>query len=101
MQRRMMMMMPFVFFFFCYSFASALALYWTTTNLFSIFQTWITNKLPEPELKPRKTSGGKSWVEKLAAKQEEMQRVQRLRQQGIDPGTVEPKKKPRSPRTGG
>ncbi|HEY8960955.1 MAG TPA: membrane protein insertase YidC [Luteolibacter sp.] len=100
-QRRMMMMMPFVFVFICYNFASALALYWTTTNLFSIAQTWITNKLPEPELKPRKTSGGKSWVEKLTAKQEEMQRVQRLRQQGIDPGSVEPKKKPRSPRTGG
>ena len=97
-----MMMMPFVFVFICYNFASALALYWTTTNLFSIAQTWITNKLPEPELKPRKTSGGKSWVEKLTAKQEEMQRVQRLRQQGIDPGSVEPpKKKPRSPRTGG
>jgi YidC/Oxa1 family membrane protein insertase len=101
MQRRMMMMMPFIFVFICYNFASALALYWTTTNLFSILQTWITNKLPEPELKPRKTSGGKSWVEKLTAKQEEMARVQRLRQQGIDPGTVEPKKKPRSPRTGG
>lgn len=101
-QRRMMMMMPFMFFFFCYSFASALALYWTTTNLFSIFQTWITNKLPEPELKPRKTEGGKSWVEKLAAKQQEMERVQRLRQQGIEPGTGEsPKKKPRGPRTGG
>ena len=101
MQRRMMMMMPFIFVFICYNFASALALYWTTTNLFSIAQTWITNRLPEPELKPRKTSGGKSWVEKLTAKQEEMARVQRLRQQGIDPGTVEPKKKPRSPRTGG
>jgi YidC/Oxa1 family membrane protein insertase len=101
-QRRIMMMMPFMFFFFCYSFASALALYWTTTNLFSIFQTWITNKLPEPELKPRKTEGGKSWVEKLAAKQQEMERVQRLRQQGIEPGTGEsPKKKPRGPRTGG
>ncbi|BCU78927.1 membrane protein insertase YidC [Luteolibacter sp. LG18] len=102
-QQRMMMMMPFLFFFFCYNFASALALYWTTTNLFSILQTWITNKLPEPELKEKKAvPGKKTFMERMVEKQQEMEKMQRLRQQGIDPNTrdVTPKKK-RSPRTGG
>ncbi|MCF7667725.1 MAG: membrane protein insertase YidC, partial [Akkermansiaceae bacterium] len=40
MQQKIIMLMPFMFFFFCYNFASALALYWTTQNIFSIGQTW-------------------------------------------------------------
>ncbi|MFD0894671.1 membrane protein insertase YidC [Luteolibacter ambystomatis] len=100
-QQRMMMMMPFIFFFFCYNFASALALYWTTTNLFSIMQTWITNKMPEPELKEKKAvPGKKTFMERMVEKQQEMERIQRARQQGIDPGSEPPKKK-RPPRTGG
>ncbi|MEI6675138.1 MAG: membrane protein insertase YidC, partial [Verrucomicrobiota bacterium] len=43
MQQRIIMFMPFMFFFFCYNFASALALYWTTQNIFSIGQTWLMN----------------------------------------------------------
>ena len=51
MQQRILMLMPFMFLFFCYSFASALALYWTTQNIFSIFQTWIMKLyMPEPKL---------------------------------------------------
>ncbi len=51
MQQRIFMLMPFMFLFFCYSFASALALYWTTQNIFSIFQTWIMKLyMPEPKL---------------------------------------------------
>lgn len=41
MQQRIFMLMPFFFLFICYSFASALALYWSTQNLFSIFQSRI------------------------------------------------------------
>ncbi len=51
MQQRIFMLMPFLFLFFCYGFASALALYWTTQNIFSIFQTWIMKLyMPEPKL---------------------------------------------------
>ena len=42
MQRRIFMLMPFMFLFFCYSFAAALSLYWSTQNIFSIFQAWVT-----------------------------------------------------------
>ena len=106
MQQRLMMFMPFMFLIFCYSFASALALYWTTQNIFTIFQTWITSKLPEPELKekaedpikPKK----KSFMERMIEKQEELQRSQAARGQG-DPSKlrdVTPGKK-RPPKTGG
>jgi len=97
MQQRIIMFMPFMFFFFCYNFASALALYWTTQNIFSIGQTWLMSKVPEPELRPVK-GGGKSWVQRMAE-------YQKTRQQGGRPGglrdvTPDGKKK-RPPRTGG
>ncbi len=41
MQQRIFMFMPLIFLFISYNFASALALYWSTQNLFSIFQTWV------------------------------------------------------------
>jgi YidC/Oxa1 family membrane protein insertase len=93
--------MPFIFLFVCYNFASALALYWTTSNVFSIAQTWLSNRMPEPELKA-KAGGGKSFMERMAAKAEEAQRMQKMRQakgREIKPDDDEPKK--RSPRTGG
>lgn len=102
MQQRIIMLMPFMFFFFCYNFASALALYWTTQNIFSIGQTWLMSKVPEPELKPVKDAG-KSWVQRMAERQAEMQRMQKA---GAKPGPMrdvtpdDPKKK-RGPRTGG
>ena len=43
MQQRMFMFMPLIFILFCYNFASALALYWTVQNLFSIVQLTVTN----------------------------------------------------------
>jgi YidC/Oxa1 family membrane protein insertase len=43
-QRKMMMFMPLIFIFMCYSFASALALYWTIQNLISIVQLQINKK---------------------------------------------------------
>jgi YidC/Oxa1 family membrane protein insertase len=102
-QQRIIMFMPLMFFFFCYNFASALALYWTTQNIFSIGQTWLMSKVPEPELKPVK-GAGKSWVQRMAERQAEMQKLQKQRQQGMAGGMrdVTPdKKKPRPPRTGG
>ena len=53
MQQRIFLFMPVIFLFICYNFASALALYWTGQNIFSIGQTWWMNKRPEPELVKR------------------------------------------------
>ena len=95
--------MPFIFLFVCYNFASALALYWTTSNVFSIAQTWLSNRLPEPELKA-KAGGGKSFMERMAAKAEEAQRMQKMRQASgrvVDPGDDPGSSKKRPPRTGG
>ncbi len=50
-QQRLMYLMPVVFLCFCYNFASALALYWTTQNLFSIAQLYLTRNTPLPQLK--------------------------------------------------
>ncbi|MFZ4115452.1 MAG: membrane protein insertase YidC [Chthoniobacterales bacterium] len=49
-QQRIMYLMPVVFLCFCYNFASALALYWTTQNLFSIGQLYLTRNAPLPQL---------------------------------------------------
>lgn len=103
MQQRIMMMMPLMFFFFCYNYASALALYWTTQNIFSIGQTWLMNKIPEPELVARKDGGKKSWVQRMAEKQAEMQKLQKERGKsgGMRNVTPETPKKKGPPRTGG
>jgi YidC/Oxa1 family membrane protein insertase len=98
MQQTIMKLMPFMFFFFCYNFASALALYWTTQNIFSIGQTWLMNKVPEPELKARPVSNKKSWVQRMAERQAEMQKLQKQKNGMKD---VTPDKKKRPPRTGG
>ena len=106
MQQRIIMFMPLIFFIFCYNFASALALYWTVQNIFSIGQTWLMNKMPEPALVARADGGKKSWVQRMAEKQAEMQKLQQERaRQGGKGGnmrnvTPESKKK-RPPRTGG
>ena len=108
MQQRIFMLMPLMFFFFCYNFASALALYWTTQNIFSIGQTWLTNRMPEAELVKRKPGkkGKKTFMERMAERLEEQQRAQ---QQGAattkgkkpmrDATPDKPKK--RNPKTGG
>jgi YidC/Oxa1 family membrane protein insertase len=98
-----------VFLIFCYSFASALALYWTTQNIFTIFQTWLTSKMPEPVLK-EKPAGPvdpskpqkKSFMERMMEKQEELQQQQANRNRADNSGDlrdVTPKKRP--PKTGG
>ncbi len=104
MQQRIMMFMPLMFFFFCYNYASALALYWTIQNIFSIGQTYLMNKLPEPELVARKDGGKKSWVQRMAEKQAQMQKAQAQRaKSGGNMRNVTPEapKKKRPPRTGG
>ncbi len=40
-QKMMFTIMPFFFLFICYNFAAALSLYWSTQNIFAIFQSWI------------------------------------------------------------
>lgn len=74
-QQMIFMLMPFMFLFICYNFASALALYWTTSNAFSILQTWIMNKLPEPELVKRGGGGGAGFMQRMAKRAEEAQRA--------------------------
>lgn len=103
MQQRIMMFMPLMFFVFCYNYASALALYWTVQNIFSIGQTYLMNKIPEPELVARKDGGKKSWVQRMAEKQAEMQKLQaqRAKSGGMRNVTPETSKKKRPPRTGG
>jgi YidC/Oxa1 family membrane protein insertase len=49
-QRRVMMFTPLIFLFICYNFAAALALYYTTQNLFSILQFYQNRKQPVPTL---------------------------------------------------
>jgi YidC/Oxa1 family membrane protein insertase len=49
-QQRVMMFMPLIFVVFCYNFAAALALYYTTQNLFTILQLYQNRKQPLPKL---------------------------------------------------
>jgi YidC/Oxa1 family membrane protein insertase len=53
MQMKIMKFMPFMFLIFCYSYASALALYWTVQNIISIFQTQLVKRMPEAQLVKR------------------------------------------------
>jgi len=49
-QRRVMMFTPLIFLFICYNFAAALALYYTTQNIFSILQFYQNRNQPMPTL---------------------------------------------------
>ena len=53
MQQRIFYFMPIVFLVFCYNYASGLALYWTTQNLFSIVQLYMTRNRPLPTLEKK------------------------------------------------
>ena len=59
-QQRVMMFMPLIFLFFCYNFAAALALYYTTQNLFTILQLYQNRKQPLPALEKVVPAGKKS-----------------------------------------
>lgn len=45
---KMMKFMPYMMTIMCYNFSSGLAVYWTASNLFSIFQQWVTNRRKDP-----------------------------------------------------
>lgn len=53
MQQRIFYFMPIIFLVFCYNYASGLALYWTTQNLFSIVQLYLTRNKPLPMLEKK------------------------------------------------
>jgi YidC/Oxa1 family membrane protein insertase len=97
-QATMMKLMPLMFVYICYSSPAALALYWTTSNLFSITQTWLSNRLPEPALKPNKNAGKKSFLQRMA-EQAEQNKMKQASGRVVDPNEEPPKKRP--PRTGG
>ncbi len=59
-QQRIMMFMPLIFLIFCYNFAAALALYYTTQNLFTILQLWQNKRQPVPVLEKVASTGKKS-----------------------------------------
>lgn len=100
-QATIMKLMPIMFLVFCYNYASALALYWTTSNLFSIVQTWITKRMPEPELKAKpQKPGKKSFMERMAAAAEQQQKMRQAQGRVVESDDEGPKKK-RGPRTGG
>lgn len=100
-QQRMMQFMPLLFFFFCYNYASALALYWTTQNIFSIIQTWIMNRVPEPELVARAPSSKGTFMQRMAERQTAMQQQAKSRQAGKTVIDAEEVPRKRTPRTGG
>lgn len=83
-QQMVFKFMPVIFLVICYNFASALALYWTTQNVFSIFQTWLMNRLPEPELKKKKRPAGKSFLERM---QEQAKAREQAKSGAVAPGT--------------
>jgi YidC/Oxa1 family membrane protein insertase len=58
-QQRVTMFMPIVFIMFCYNYASALALYWTVSNLFSVVQLYMTRNKMTPVLQKVPASGTK------------------------------------------
>ena len=58
-QQRVMMFMPLIFLIFCYNFAAALALYYTTQNLFTILQLYQNRKQPLPALEKVAPAGKK------------------------------------------
>ena len=93
-QQMIFMLMPFIFLVICYNFAAALALYWTTSNAFSILQTWLMNKLPEPELQKRKNSGKKGFMERM---QEQAAAAQKAREAGQSPGGTSRKDRTKMP----
>lgn len=100
-QATIMKLMPIMFLVFCYNYASALALYWTTSNLFSILQTWITQRMPEPQLEARAVKPGKkSFMERMAAAAEQQQKMRKAQGRVVEPQDDGSKKK-RGPRTGG
>lgn len=88
-QKMMFTIMPFFFLFICYNFASALSLYWSTQNIFAIFQSYIMKLyIKEPvlekvEAKPKASPSNNPFFNPM------------------NPNHKEKKVKPRGPKLGG
>ncbi|MBE2205180.1 MAG: membrane protein insertase YidC [Chthoniobacterales bacterium] len=52
-QQRILYFMPIIFLIFAYNYASGLSLYWTTQNIFSIVQLYLTRNKPLPTLEKK------------------------------------------------
>jgi YidC/Oxa1 family membrane protein insertase len=59
MQQRIFTFMPLMFVMFCYNYASALALYWTVQNVFTIVQLLVTNRRNSRSLQTMVSGGTK------------------------------------------
>ena len=87
MQQKIMKFMPVVFFLFCYTYPSALAPYWTTTNIISIIQTLIIRRLPQPTLeeaqanaKGKQKEGFFARIQRMA--EEQQRQLEQQKRQG-------------------
>lgn len=72
-QQKIFMFMPLIFGFFCYSFAAALALYYTMQGVLMIIQLYATRNQPLPTLQKREGGGGSAgglagFAERMAKK---------------------------------
>lgn len=73
-QAKLLKLMPFIFLFFCYKFPAGLVIYWTTQNLLTILQQWITNRRKDDDVLPANAvpaggaPAGNKFVKKKAAK---------------------------------
>lgn len=73
-QQRIFYFMPIIFLVFCYNYASALALYWTTQNIFSIVQLYLTRNRPLPTLE-KKSAVAKREAAAAATKKKKKKRA--------------------------
>ena len=74
-----MMLMPFMFGFFALTFPSGLALYWVTTNLFTMVQQYLVGGTPKPKpaTVPTDSSAATEVVESSASSDQAVTRVPR------------------------
>jgi len=73
-QQRMFYFMPVIFLVFCYNFASGLALYWTTQNIFSIVQLYLTRNRPLPQLEKKSVVAKREAVAQKVAQKKQKKR---------------------------
>ena len=73
-QQRIFYFMPVIFLVFCYNFASGLALYWTTQNIFSIVQLYLTRNRPLPQLEKKSVVAKREAVAQKVAQKKQKKR---------------------------
>ena len=62
---------------------------------------WLSNRMPEPVLKAKAGGGGKSFVERMAERADQAQKMKQAKGREIDPKDDGSSSKKRPPRTGG